>query len=172
MLQERAEIARRLGADLFLSIHADSAGERERRCSGASVYTLSEKASDEAAARFASAREQRRRVNGDLARRAKQIRSAQFWSICRSAERRRNRDEFARLIAREGQGRLIFHPDPHRSAALAVLRAPDVPSVLFEAGFVTNADDAKRLASPDGKQRFADTLERAIRVFFARNSGE
>ena len=55
-------------------------------------------------------------------------------------------------------------------AALAVLRAPDVPAVLFEVGFLTNPDDAERLSSDEGREEFAGFLARAIRVFFARQS--
>ena len=77
-------------------------------------------------------------------------------------------DAFARLIRREGEGAIRFHPQPRRSAALKVLRAPDVPSVLFESGFITNEDDAARLASAEGQARFAEVMARAIRVYFAR----
>src|SRR5690606_41961490 len=63
---------------------------------------------------------------------------------------------------------LEFHPQARRSAALAVLRSPDVPSVLFEAGFISNPDEAGRLASPAAQARFPEALARAIRVYFAR----
>ncbi len=62
-----------------------------------------------------------------------------------------------------------FHPQERR-AALAVLRAPDVPSVLFEAGFITNPR-MRRLASPEGQAEFADVMARTIRIYFARHSG-
>lgn len=170
VLQERAEIARRLGADLFLSIHADSAGDEKAAVHGASVYTLSETASNEAAERLAARENAADRVNGiSLAGRSDSVNAI----LVDLSQRRTQAQsaEFARLIAREGQGSLVFHPDPMRSAALAVLRAPDVPSVLFEAGFITNPEDAKRLTSPEGKAEFADVMERAIRIYFARNAG-
>ncbi len=66
---------------------------------------------------------------------------------------------------------LQFHPQPLRSAALAVLRAPDVPSVLYESGFITNPNDAERLSSPEGRERFAKAMARAIRIYFARQAG-
>lgn len=168
VLRERAEIARLLGADLFLSIHADSAGEQDD-IQGASVYTLSEKASDEAAARFAARENNADRLNGiSLAGQSDTV-SAILVDL---SQRRAQEEsaEFASLIVREGEGSISFHSAPRRAAALAVLRAPDVPSVLFEAGFVTNSEDAQRLASPEGKARFAEAMERAIRIFFARNS--
>lgn len=168
VLAERAEIARALGADLFLSIHADSAGE-ESVLQGASVYTLSDRASDEAAARFAARENSADRLNGISLAGQSDVVSA----ILVDLSQRRTQEasaEFAGLITREGEGVLDFLPTPRRSAALAVLRAPDVPSVLFESGFITNPDEARRLTSSEGQARFADVMERAIRIFFARNS--
>ena len=60
--------------------------------------------------------------------------------------------------------------DARRAADLMVLHAPDIPSILFETGFVTNAEDAERLTSPEGRQVFARMMARAIRVYFARLS--
>jgi N-acetylmuramoyl-L-alanine amidase len=166
VLEERAEVARRLGADLFLSIHADSAGERTG-VSGASIYTLSARASDEASARFAARENSADRVNGVNL----EGRSNAVSSILVDLSQRRTQaqsSEFSGLILREGQGRLAFHPVPQRSAALVVLRAPDVPSVLYESGFISNPQDAERLASPEGRANFAEVMARAIRVYFAR----
>jgi N-acetylmuramoyl-L-alanine amidase len=169
VLQERAEIARRLGADLFLSIHADSAGE-ESGIRGASVYTLSERASDQAAELFAARENSADEVNGVSLAGQSDVVNAILVDLSQRHTQEESA-EFAGLITREGAGQLNFHPDPRRSAALVVLRAPDVPSVLFEAGFVTNPQDARRLASREGRARFAEVIEHAIRIFFARNSG-
>lgn len=169
VLEERAEIARALGADLFLSIHADSAGDREG-VEGASIYTLSETASSEAAARFAERENDADIVNGvDLSGTDEAVNAI----LVELSQRRtvENSAEFASLIEREGSGILRFHPQARRSAALAVLRAPDVPAVLFEAGFVSNPDEARALASAEGQEKFAEVLARAIRVYFARQSG-
>ena len=168
VLQERAEIARALGADLFLSIHADSAGEREG-VSGASIYTLSDTASSEAAARFAERENDADIINGvDLSGQAEEVNAI----LVELSQRRTSEQSalFAELIEREGADRLVFHPQPRRAAALAVLRAPDVPAVLFESGFVTNPEDAERLASVEGRERFADVMARAVRIYFARQS--
>lgn len=168
VLQERAEIARALGADLFLSIHADSAGDKEG-VSGASIYTLSENASSEAAARFAERENEADIVNGvDLSGQDESVNAI----LVELSQRRTSEQsaEFAELIQREGEGSLVFHPQARRSAALAVLRAPDVPGVLFESGFVTNPEDVERLASAEGRERFAEVLARAIRIYFARQT--
>ncbi len=169
VLEERAEIARALGADLFLSIHADSAGDKSG-ISGASVYTLSARASSEAAALFAARENSADMVNGvRLSEQGDNVSAILVELSQRRTQERSN--EFASLILREGQGLLAFHPQAQRSAALVVLRAPDVPSALFEAGFISNPGDAGRLASPEGQRRFAEVMARAIRVFFARQAG-
>jgi N-acetylmuramoyl-L-alanine amidase len=166
--EERFGIARRLGADLFLSIHADSAGEATE-VAGASIYTLSNEASSGAAARFADRVNNADMING----RSFASENDDVGTILVELSQRRTQDlsrEFARLIEREGRGRLAFHPEAQRSGALRVLRAPDVPSVLFESGFITNEAEARRLASAEGQRRFAEALSRAITVYFARNS--
>ena len=168
VLEERAEIARRLGADLFLSIHADSAGD-QAGVSGASVYTLSARASSEAAARFAARENSADIVNGVVLADQDPDVNAILVELAQRRSQERS-DEFAGLIVREGQDVLQFHPQARRSAALVVLKAPDMPSALFEAGFISNPADAGRLASPEGQGRFAEAMARAIRVYFARQA--
>lgn len=168
-LDERSEIARALGADLFLSIHADSAGD-QAGISGASIYTLSARASSQAAARFAARENSADMVNGvRLAGQEERV-SAILVELSQRRTQEQS-DAFASLILREGESVLDFHPQAKRSAALVVLRAPDVPSALFEAGFISNPEDAGRLASPEGQRRFAEAMARAIRIYFARQAG-
>jgi N-acetylmuramoyl-L-alanine amidase len=167
-LPHRPEIARLLEADLFISIHADSAGERAD-VSGASIYTLSDKASSEAAARFAARENDADRLNGITIEGT----SAEVSAILVELSQQRTQEdalEFSGLVLREGERRLPFHPQPRRSAALAVLRAPDVPSVLFESGFVTNLTDRARLTTAEGRAQYAGVLAQAIQVYFARRS--
>lgn len=167
-LSYRPEIARQLGADLFVSIHADSAGTREN-VSGASIYTLSEQATSEAAARFAARENDADRVNGITI--AGQSEAVSAILVGLSQQRAQEAAlEFAALVVREGGEELAFLTEPRRAAALAVLRAPDVPSVLFESGFVTNRLDRARLTTPQGQARYAAALARAIRVYFARRT--
>lgn len=167
-LADRPEIARLLEADLFLSIHADSAGDMDN-VSGASIYTLSTEASSEAAAKFAARENNADRLNGVSI----EGQSDEVSSILVELSQAQTQDdatEFSSLIRREGEGRLVFHPNTQRSAVLAVLRAPDVPAVLFESGFVTNRTDRARLTSDEGRQTYAEVLARAIRVYFARRT--
>ncbi|HEY8603141.1 N-acetylmuramoyl-L-alanine amidase family protein [Tsuneonella suprasediminis] len=170
VLAERFGIARALGADLFLSIHADSAGDADG-VSGASIYTLSNTASSEAASRFADRENSADVVNGV----ALDGRSDMINAILVQLSQRKTQEDsnvFAGLILREGKDRLKFHSQPLRSAELAVLRAPDLPSVLYEAGFVTNPQEAQALTSPRGREAFAKVMARAVRIYFARQSGD
>ncbi|MBA4009987.1 MAG: N-acetylmuramoyl-L-alanine amidase [Erythrobacter sp.] len=168
-LPHRPEIARLLEADLFISIHADSAGDQNDTVSGASIYTLSNEASSEAAARFAARENDADRLNGITIAGASKDVSAILVEL---SQQRTQEDAlaFANLVLREGESALAFVPQPRRSAALAVLRAPDVPSVLFESGFVTNQTDRAQLTTPEGRARYAVVLARAIRVYFARRA--
>ncbi|EAQ30306.1 N-acetylmuramoyl-L-alanine amidase [Erythrobacter sp. NAP1] len=167
-LAQRPEIARQLDADLFLSIHADSAGGRSD-VAGASIYTLSNEASSEAAARFAERENAVDSLNGITI----EGQSAEVSAILVELSQQRTQDdatEFASLIAREGAEVIRFHPQARRSAVLAVLRAPDVPGVLFESGFVTNEADRARLTTEEGQRAYAEVLAQAIRVYFARRA--
>jgi N-acetylmuramoyl-L-alanine amidase len=168
VLGERYAIARALDADLFLSLHADSSGATGG-VTGASIYTLSDEASSQAAARFAARENRADSVNGVTLAEHSDAVSAILIDL---SQQRTQGDsaEFARLILREGEGTLHFHPQALRSAALAVLRAPDVPGVLYEAGFISDREEAARMASPEGRAEFAAVLARAIRVYFARQA--
>lgn len=164
----RPEIARLLEADLFISIHADSAGERAD-VGGASIYTLSDDASSEAAARFAARENDADRLNGIAIDDQSEAVSAILVEL---SQQRTQEDaiEFVGLVLREGGDKLAFNKQPRRSAALVVLRAPDVPSVLFESGFVTNRDDRARLTTQEGRAQYTSVLARAVQVYFARRA--
>lgn len=167
LLEERSGIARRLKADLFLSIHADSADSAD--ASGATVYTLSDRGSDEIATRLAARENQADTVNGvRLAATSGTVGAILVDLSQRDAEARSA--EFARLILREGQGRLPFRARSQQQAAFVVLKSADLPSALFEAGYISNLADAERLASEQGRMVFAEVTAQAIRVFFARHA--
>lgn len=168
LLPVRPDIARRLQADLFISIHADST-EVGTGARGATVYVLSDKGSNEAAERIAVRENAVDEVNG--IRIADQSDSVGAILVDLSQREMQAKSEsFGSLILREGRGRLPFREDTVQSAAFAVLKAPDVPSVLFESGYINNEDDLARLASPEGQRAFAQTLASAIRVHFAREA--
>jgi N-acetylmuramoyl-L-alanine amidase len=170
VLPERSAIARRLGADLFLSIHADS-NDGDGSANGATIYTLSDKGSNEAAERIAARENAADIINGVKLREQSDAVSSILVDLSQRETQTRS-EEFARLIRREGQGRMLFRERAEQSGAFVVLKSPDMASVLFEAGFINNQEDAERLNSEAGRRAFAQINAQAIRVFFARLSGQ
>lgn len=165
VLEERRNIARKLGANLFISIHCDSAGSPD--ASGATVYTLSEVASDKEAARLAARENKADIIAGiDLGGEGKDISSILIDLTQR--ETMNVSAGFAQLLGREAKSLIPVKPNYHRMASLVVLKAPDMPSILFESGYLSNADDAKLLSSAQGRDRIAESLKRAIEIHFAR----
>ena len=163
-LRERYEIARRLGADLFVSVHADAAPSNDG-ARGATIYTLSEVASDREAALLAERENAPALLDADLSEdpgvNRILIDLAQRESMDQSAD-------FARLLQREASEFFPFRPEYHRFASLIVLKAPDVPSILFESGYLTNAQDSAYIQSPEGQAQIATGMRRAIETYFAR----
>jgi N-acetylmuramoyl-L-alanine amidase len=165
ILQNRSVIARNLKADLFISIHADSAPADT--ASGATIYTLSEVASDRQAQLLAARENRADVINGvNLGGENREIASilvdlAQRESMNASAD-------FANLLKREAGSLMPFRSDYHRMAGFAVLKAPDIPSVLLEIGYLTNSADVSRLASTDGQKRIAAGIRKAVEVHFAK----
>jgi N-acetylmuramoyl-L-alanine amidase len=168
LLPERSAIARRLDADLFISIHADST-DGDGSASGATIYTLSAKGSNEAAERIAARENAADIINGVKLHEQSDLVGAILVDLSQRETLSRS-EQFARLILREGEGRMAFRERSEQSAAFAVLKAPDMPSVLFESGYINNPADAARLSSAAGRKSFAEINARAIRVFFARMS--
>ncbi|GLR47224.1 N-acetylmuramoyl-L-alanine amidase family protein [Sphingomonas astaxanthinifaciens] len=154
-LEDRAAIARRLGADLFLAIHADSAPNANAR--GATFYSLSEVASDGDAALLAA------RQNGEeaVATEADGSVRALLADLATRDEMAASADFAVRLL-REAKGVVPLRPEPHRFAAFRVLRRSDAPAVLFEAGYMSNSEDEAMLLDPAQRQRIVKALARAI----------
>ncbi|WP_232318360.1 N-acetylmuramoyl-L-alanine amidase family protein [Sphingomonas sp. TDK1] len=163
-LQQRTDMARRLGATLFLSLHCDSAADP--LASGGTLYTLSEVASDKEAARMAARENRLDLLSGvDLGSERADVASllidlAQRRTMAVSAR-------YADLLAREVAPAMHLHARPRRMAALMVLKAPDMPSVLFELGYVSNDADAQSLESAEGRERLAAAVRRATEIYLA-----
>ena len=165
LLPERYAIARRMGAELFISIHADAAPHNDG-ARGATIYTLSEVASDRQAALLAEQQNGADRIGGarlgeDESVNRILIDLAQRESMNVSAD-------FAALLRREAAPFFPFRPDYHRFASLVVLKAPDVPSILFETGYLTNPVDAAYIQSTEGRREIAEGMRRAVEAHFAR----
>ncbi len=166
ILEDRASIARRLKADLFISIHADSAPSGAAR--GATVYTLSTRGSNQTAALLAEKENRADTVNGvPLSSQSDSV-NAILVDLSQREATAQSQD-FARLILREGQGRLHFRDQGSQSAAFVVLKSADLPSVLFEAGYISSLEDAAWLNSELGRKSFSEVIAQAIRAYFARH---
>ena len=169
VLEERYGIARRLKADLFISVHADAAENQD--ASGASIYTLAEVASDREAARLASRENKANIINGvDLG-----AHSGDVSAILLDLTQRETMGlaaDFARLLQREASDEVKFRTTAHRFASFIVLKAPDTPSVLFETGFISNKEDVAFLASAAGQKKIARGVREAVQVHFARQIAE
>lgn len=165
----RTRKARAVGADLFLSLHADSIGRPSVR--GASVYTLSERASDRQAA-AAAARENRSDVIAgiDLDRHSRAVAPTLFDLSQRAAKTRSA--EFANLLVHEMSKVRKMLRNTHRSAGFVVLKAPNfrdgnVPAVLVELGYLSNRRDERMLLSASERRKVSAAIVRAVDRFFA-----
>jgi N-acetylmuramoyl-L-alanine amidase len=169
VLDERREIARRLNADLFISIHADSAPGSNAR--GATVYTLSETSSDRVAARLAAKENKADVLNGvNLAAQSNDVSSILIDLTQRETMNTSSR--FADLLQHEltDQG-VDFKSTYHRFAGLVVLKAPDVPAVLLETGYMSSPEDLRLLFSKEYQHHLAVGVTHAIEAHFARRLG-
>jgi N-acetylmuramoyl-L-alanine amidase len=164
-LADRVNFARAHHAALFISIHADALARGEGDAQGATIYTLSETASDSAAARLAET-ENRADVIAGLDLTAEPNDIADILIDLARRETKTFSVQFARSVAGEMRNVARLHKDPLKSAGFRVLKAPDIPSVLVELGYLSNQDDLEALSSDTWRKRTADALKRAIDNFF------
>ncbi|MGI8525208.1 MAG: N-acetylmuramoyl-L-alanine amidase family protein, partial [Pseudolabrys sp.] len=165
-LPERVRFARALKASLFISIHADYLPRSEGAAQGATVYTLSDNASDSEAARLAEAENKADVIAGvDLSSEPNDI--ADILIDLAQRETRTFSLQFAQTLVGELKTAARLHKHPMKSAGFMVLRAPDVPSVLVELGYVSTKEDLKELLSADWRSRTADAVARAADAFLA-----
>ena len=165
-LATRVNNARRVQADLFVSVHADAFVDRAAR--GASVYVLSERGASSGAARWLADRENRADLIGgvNLARRNREV--AQVLLELSTTAQIKDSRNLARIVLDQlgGVGRL--HKPHVEQAGFAVLKSPDVPSILVETAFISNPQEEKRLADLDYQERIADAIFAGIRRYFVR----
>ena len=162
-LRDRISIARDAGADLFLSLHADSLSDSEIR--GASVYTLSETASDKEAAALAAKENRSDIIAGlDLTRQNDEVTSILIDLTQRESMNRSAR--YANLVLSQIRKSARVLRKSHRFAGFAVLKAPDVPSVLVELGYLSNQRDVQLLSSKTGRNGLVDAIVQATDAFF------
>jgi N-acetylmuramoyl-L-alanine amidase len=166
-LADRVRIARNEKAALFVSIHADALPRKEGDAQGATVYTLSDKASDAEAERLAEAENRADAIGGvNLTDEPTDV--ADILIDLAQRETRTFSSRFARLLVDDLKGVTRLHKHPLKSAGFRVLKAPDVPSVLVELGYVSNHDDLQHLVSDGWRSRTADSVGRAIETFLGK----
>jgi N-acetylmuramoyl-L-alanine amidase len=167
-LRDRVAKAREAGAELFISLHADSIGSSDVR--GMSIYSLSENASDKEAATLA-ARENRADALDGINLTAENDEVVNILISLAQRDTMNQSRRFANMLVDEmgRQNRLV--PRPHRSAGFAVLTAPDIPSVLIELGYLSSPQDAKLLGQTEHRMRMARSLLRSIDGYFAARTG-
>ena len=158
-LRERIAIARGAGADLFVSLHADSL--RSRRARGASVYTLSNKASDKEAAALAAKENKSDLIAGiDLTHENPVV--ANILIDLAQRETMNESARFAKMLIREMGRDMRLLRNTHRFAGFAVLKAPDVPSVLIELGYLSNPTEERLLKTAAYREKAVGAIVRAI----------
>jgi N-acetylmuramoyl-L-alanine amidase len=164
-LADRVRFARAQQAQLFISIHCDALARGGGAADGATVYTLSDKASDAEAQRLADAENRADVIAGvNLAEEPGDI--ADILIDLAQRETKTFSSAFARSVVSEFRNAARLHKNPLRSAGFRVLKAPDVPSVLIELGYVSNAADLKQLVSDQWRSRTSEAVTRAVHTYF------
>ena len=165
-LAERVRFARSSQAALLISIHADALAHRDPDGHGATVYTLSETASDAEAGRLADEENRADLIAGvDLSAEPDDV--TDILIDLAQRETKAFSMHFARTLVSEFKTSARLNKRPLKAAGFRVLTAPDVPSVLIELGFVTNPQDLKLLTSEAWRARVADSMVQAVQTFFA-----
>jgi N-acetylmuramoyl-L-alanine amidase len=166
-LADRVKVARNQSAALFVSIHADALPRHEGDAQGASIYTLSDRASDAEAERLAENENKADAIGGvNLTEEPTDV--ADILIDLAQRETRTFSNRFARLLMSEMKSTVRMHKNPLKSAGFKVLKAPDVPSVLIELGYVSNKGDLEHLVSENWRSRTVGSMAQAIDAFFAK----
>ncbi len=163
-LKNRVQFARKHQGDLFISLHVDS--NKKSSTHGASIYTLSKKASDAQTAKLAEKENQADLIAGvDFHVEDKQV--AFILSDFLMNDTMNQSKYFANILAGKIKAHGIYTlQNPHRYAGFAVLKAPDIPSVLIEAGFISNKKEARLLNSASHKKKMAKSIHMGINTYF------
>ncbi len=164
-LADRVQFARAQQASLFISIHADALPRGEGDAQGASIYTLSETASDSEAARLAETENRADVIAGvDLTFEPNDV--ADILIDLAQRETKTFSVQFARGLIESMRTATRMHKNSLKSAGFRVLKAPDIPSVLVELGYVSNRQDIKSLTSADWREHTANSIAQAVDRFF------
>lgn len=165
-LSDRVRMARLRQAALLISIHADALRKGEGAAQGATVYTVSDTASDAEAARLAENENRADVIAGiDLSREPDDV--ADILIDLAQRETKGFSVQFAKVLIAEMRKVARLHKQPLKSAGFKVLKAPDVPSVLIELGYVSSKDDLRLLTSDAWRAKTAGSMAQAVDTFFS-----
>ncbi len=167
-LRDRLQIARTAGGELFMSLHADSL-VKDRSVSGGAVYTLSERASSEEAARLAND-ENRADILGGLDLSNQEAVVTQILIDLAQRDANNKSIELANTLVNHLNGATHMLRKQRQQAGFVVLKSPDMPSVLLELGYLSNAGDERRLTDPTYLARLASAIVQAVDKFFRAES--
>lgn len=163
-LRKRVDIARSYHADLFISLHADSA--KNRKAQGLSIYTLSERASDKEAEALAERENKADIIDGmDFSDNSPEINDV-LISLSQN-DSRNKASKFSTYVVKEMKKRVKLLNNAHRFAGFAVLKAPDIPSVLVELGYLSNYTEEKYLRQPNYRKKLAEAITRSVSTYFS-----
>lgn len=169
-LETRLSIARAAGADVFLSIHADSLAEGD--ATGATVYTLADRATDTASEKLAERHDRDDLLAGVDLTRQDDVVAGVLMDMVRTETMPRSARLAHELVAAVEAAGLRMHKRPHQEAAFSVLKAPDIPAALLELGFLSSKDDQKNLTDPDWRAKMAQAVAAALRAWAAGDAAE
>jgi N-acetylmuramoyl-L-alanine amidase len=170
-LGQRVRIARNLNAALFVSVHADALARDGDEVQGATVYTVSDRASDAEAARVAEHENKADAAAGEEAKEDASDVNDILFELTRR-ETRAYSHVVARSLTNYWKVAARLNKNPRRSAGFVVLKAPDVPSILLELGYLSNEEDVADLTSPAWREKAAEQTAKAIDAFFAQRQPE
>ncbi|OYY01583.1 MAG: N-acetylmuramoyl-L-alanine amidase [Hyphomicrobium sp. 32-62-53] len=171
-LNDRLKISRKAGADLFISIHADSIEQTyAQSIKGATVYTLSERASDAEARAIAEKENASDLIAGlDVAKGEENDDVKNILIDLMKRETANFSAEFSRTLVRSLKSKISLSRDPERAAAFKVLRQTHAPSVLVELGYVSNPEESRQMQSADWQDKVAKSIANAINAYFSKRT--
>lgn len=164
-LRDRVKISRKHKADLFISIHADSVASRASSARGASIYTLSDKSSDKEAAALARKENRSDILAGVQFKNESKVVASILIDLAQRDSKTKSVD-FANMAVRMMRGNVIVRKKPVKFAGFRVLKAPDVPSVLIELGYLSNRNDERNLKSAAWQEKMSGSIGRAVVEYF------
>lgn len=166
-LGTRVQKARRLQADLFVSIHADAWVKPDAR--GSSVFVLSERGASSAAARYLAQKENDADLVGGVNFGVKDVHLAQTLLDLSQTATNNDSLKLAKAVLKEMGGINTLHKAGVEQAGFAVLKAPDIPSILVETAFISNPEEERRLVDEGYQDQVAEAILRGIKAYFAKN---